>query len=232
MDAAHGTADVPAERVAPADAEPDDRPPAFRRARRRPRSNVFLVLQIGAVALVAALLALLGWRVATAGSGAKLVSEISRGDKPRAPRFVLPLIWRNGTTWPQPLTLLLSDQRLALDGLRGRPVVLNFWASWCQPCKEEAPRLAAAATAHAGTVAFLGVDVQDLTPDARRFLERFRVRYPSVRDNGGSTYAGYGLTGVPETYWLDARGRIVGHYAGAISREQLEEGIRLAAASR
>jgi cytochrome c biogenesis protein CcmG/thiol:disulfide interchange protein DsbE len=112
--------------------------------------------------------------------------------------------------------------------LRGHPVVVNFWASWCIPCKKEAPLLAASARTHRGQVVFLGIDVQDFKSDARRFLRRFDTPYVSVRDGPGSTYGDYGLTGVPETYWLDARGRIVAHYAGQIDRDQLEEGIRLA----
>ena len=74
--------------------------------------------------------------------------------------------------------------------------------------------------------------VQDLTSDARGFLKRYHVNYIAVHDGGGSTYDGYGLTGVPETYWLDARGRIVAHYPGQISRRLLEQGIRQAARSR
>jgi cytochrome c biogenesis protein CcmG, thiol:disulfide interchange protein DsbE len=112
--------------------------------------------------------------------------------------------------------------------LRGRPVVINFWASWCVPCRHEAPRFTASARAHAGRVSFLGIDVQDLSSDARRFLRRYRIDYVSVRDGGGSTYSDYGLTGVPETYWVDARGRIVSHYAGEVSRCQLEHGIAAA----
>ena len=75
-------------------------------------------------------------------------------------------------------------------------------------------------------------DVQDLQSDARSFLRHHDVRYASVRDNSGVTYDGYGLTGVPETFWLDARGRIVAHYAGAVSSAQLESGVRAAGASR
>src|SRR6266511_3403258 len=90
---------------------------------------------------------------------------------------------------------------------------------------QDAPRLAASARAHAGKVAFLGIDVQDFRSDARKFLDRFDTPYVSVRA-GGDVYDDYGLTGVPETYWLDRRGRIVGHYPGEISREQLEAGIR------
>jgi cytochrome c biogenesis protein CcmG/thiol:disulfide interchange protein DsbE len=114
---------------------------------------------------------------------------------------------------------------VAVAELRGQPVVLNFWASWCVPCKQEAPLLAAAARERRGEVVFLGIDVQDFKSDARRFLRRFKTNYVSVRDGGGSTYAGYGLTGVPETYYLDARGRIVAHSPGEVRRSELEAGI-------
>ncbi len=92
--------------------------------------------------------------------------------------------------------------------------------------------LAASARAHRDRVVFLGIDVQDFKSDARRFLRRFDTPYVSVRDGAGSTYGDYGLTGVPETYWIDARGRIVAHYSGQINRDQLEEGIHEAEASR
>jgi cytochrome c biogenesis protein CcmG/thiol:disulfide interchange protein DsbE len=76
--------------------------------------------------------------------------------------------------------------------------VINFWASWCVPCKDEAPRLTAAARTGAGRVAVLGIDAQDFTSDARRFLRRFETNYVSVRDGSGSTLSPYGLTGLPE----------------------------------
>lgn len=189
------------------------------------RSLFFRIAQALALLLVAGLLALLGWRLTSSHGGADLVNAVKKGNRPQAPVFVLPVIWRHDETWPVGLRHALRSDRLSLRTLRGRRVVLNFWASWCGPCKEEAPRLAASAHAHAGEVVFLGVDVQDLTSDARRFLRRFDVGYASVRDDRGATYDGYGLTGVPETYWLDRRGRIVAHYAGAVSRDQLEAGI-------
>ena len=92
--------------------------------------------------------------------------------------------------------------------------------------------LAASARAHRGQVIFLGIDVQDFKSDARHFLKRFDTPYVSVRDGAGSTYGDYGLTGVPETYWIDGRGRIVAHYPGQINSDQLEEGIRQAGAGR
>jgi cytochrome c biogenesis protein CcmG, thiol:disulfide interchange protein DsbE len=190
----------------------------WRRALRR-------LLQGASLALVAGLLVLLVWRVADAGRGSHLVSEIRLDRKPPAPQFLLPVLWDRRDTWPARLRSALDDGHVSPDELRGSPVVLNFWASWCVPCRKEAPVLAAAARAHAGRVTFLGVDVQDFKSDARGFLRRYKVEYVSVRDGGDSTYTAYGLTGLPETYWLDERGRIVAHYPGQISREQLELGI-------
>jgi cytochrome c biogenesis protein CcmG/thiol:disulfide interchange protein DsbE len=190
------------------------------------------VLQAIALLAVAGLLGLLVWRLLDARHGPNLVQEIKQGKEPSAPAFTLPVLWDRAETWPRRQRSAIEDGRISLGELRGSPAVINFWASWCIPCKDEAPRLAASAREHAGEVAFLGIDVQDFKSDARRFLDRFDTPYVAVRDGGGSTYAGYGLTGVPETYWLDTRGRIVAHYAGEISRDQLEQGIRLAEADR
>ena len=196
------------------------------------RRPMLRLLQVGALVFVAGLLALLIWRVATEGRGGRLVKEIKVDKKPPAPKFNLPVLWPHRETWPTSLAPALADNRISPNELKGHPVVLNFFASWCIPCRHEARLPAASAREHAGRVVFLGIDVQDLTSDARGFLKRYHVNYIAVHDGGGSTYDGYGLTGVPETYWLDARGRIVGHYPGQISRRLLEQGIRQAARSR
>lgn len=198
-----------------------------RQGARRRLLRPFALAQLLAVCGVALLLGLLVWKVARGSTGAGLVEAIKRGDRPAAPAFDLPLIWSRPAAWPQRVRPALDDRRVALTELRGTPVVLNFWASWCIPCKEEAPRLAAAARAYRREVAFLGLDVQDFTQDARRFLDRLDVPYSSVRDGGQSSYTAYGLTGVPETYYIDVRGRIVAHSIGAVSREELERGIAL-----
>ena len=181
-----------------------------------------------AVIVIAGLLGLLIWDVATQRRGTRLVKELRANAKPITPNFHLPVLWSNSKTWPAGFLDALENGNVSPRELRGRPLVINFWASWCVPCKAEAPRFVASARSHAGRVTFLGIDVQDFKSDARKFLRRYHVNYVSVRDGKGWTYADYALTGVPETFWVDRRGRIIAHYAGEVSRKQLEEGIRTA----
>jgi cytochrome c biogenesis protein CcmG/thiol:disulfide interchange protein DsbE len=201
---------------------------------RRRRLRPLALAQLASLVLVAALFSLLAWTVVRSTPGSGLVAAIARGETPAAPSFDLPVIWNRMDTWPPRARPALADNRVSLGELGGTPVVLNFWASWCIPCKEEAPFLAASATAHRRDVAFLGLDMQDFTSDARRFLRRVDAPYPSVRETGDKTHRAYGLTGVPETYYIDRRGRIVSHTTGAVSREDLESDIAhlLAAGAR
>src|SRR5437879_6980948 len=113
-----------------------------------------------ALALVALLLVLLVVHVATAQRGAAVAAAVAAGKQPVAPDFDLQRVDHGGT--------------LKLSSLRGRVVVLNFWASWCRPCKDEAPTLEAAAERwrHRGVV-FVGIDTQDFSSDARAFARRF-----------------------------------------------------------
>jgi cytochrome c biogenesis protein CcmG/thiol:disulfide interchange protein DsbE len=189
------------------------------------RRRRLLLLQASALALVAVLLGLLVQRTLALGAGPHLVSEVKAGNRPAAPEFDLPVLWPRAETWPARLRATLADGRISLRDLRGYPVVMNFWASWCTPCKAEAPRLTSSAEAHAGEVVFLGMDVQDFKSDALRFLERYDTNYVSVRDGGDSTYSAYGLTGLPETYFLDRQGRVISHWVGEISEAELEAGI-------
>jgi cytochrome c biogenesis protein CcmG/thiol:disulfide interchange protein DsbE len=178
-----------------------------------------------ALVLVGGLLALLVWRVVNVGQGGRLVNAVREHKKPIAPDFRLSVLWPQVATWDTSARAALTDDRVSLAELLGKPIVLNFWASWCIPCRHEAPRLVASASAHRGAVIFLGIDVKDFSSDARKFLRRFQVNYVSVRDGGSRLYDNYGLTGLPETYFIDRRGRIVAHVIGEISRAQLEDGI-------
>jgi cytochrome c biogenesis protein CcmG/thiol:disulfide interchange protein DsbE len=189
----------------------------------RLRRGVVALLRALSVAVVLGLLALLVWDLVRTTSGAKFTTLIKQGEKPPAPAFLLPVLWDQHQTWPAGLRSRLEDGRVGLSELRGYPVVVNFWASWCLPCRDEAPAFRAAAQRYAGRVAFIGIDNQDLKSAARRFLDRYRVNYVSVRDGSDHTYIAYGLTGVPETYFLDRRGRAVRHVVGAVSQLELEQ---------
>ena len=185
-----------------------------------------LPFKLAAVAAVAGLLGLLVWATLAAGRGSSLVAHIAAGKKPAAPTFTLGVLWPHTETWPPELKATITDGKLDLRELRGHPVALNFWASWCVPCRQEAPILHASALRHGGKVAFVGVDIKDLSDDARDFARKYTVNYVSTRDGSGNkTWNNYGLTGVPETYFIDARGRIVAHIPGAVSTQTLEQGI-------
>jgi cytochrome c biogenesis protein CcmG, thiol:disulfide interchange protein DsbE len=191
-------------------------------------AQIMRVARVATVVAVAALLGLLIWdAVGTRGGGA-LVKAVSRERRPPAAAFNLPVIWHASGTWPDELAYVAAADRISLAALRGRTVVINFWASWCHPCKAEAGLLADSAQRHSGSVVFLGIDVQDLRGPARRFLAHYKVEYVAAADPGNRTFTAYGLTGLPETYIVNAHGRLVAHEAGQISRATLEQGIRKA----
>ena len=101
---------------------------------------------------------------------------------------------------------LSGDGTLTLGELRGKPVVLNFWGSYCPPCIKETPDLVAFAKAHPG-VHVVGVAVSDVTKDARAFAVKFKVPYLLGNDLDGNTVDAFGFPGLPATYFLDAEGR-------------------------
>jgi cytochrome c biogenesis protein CcmG/thiol:disulfide interchange protein DsbE len=119
--------------------------------------------------------------------------------------------------------LLEGDGTLALADLEGKPVVLNFWASWCVPCKDEAPMLRRAAELYGDRVHFIGVDVRDALSDARAFVADEGLDYPHVRDEDETIYRDYGLTGQPETFFIDAEGVIVEHVNGPLPEDALDQ---------
>lgn len=108
-----------------------------------------------------------------------------------------------------------------LVGLRGRPVVVNVWASWCGPCRVEAPLLQDAADEYGDRVAFLGVASRDEPDGAARFIERYGISYPNVFDDSGEVRRALGLRGFPTTYIFDAEGVGRATVIGGISEQQL-----------
>lgn len=111
---------------------------------------------------------------------------------------------------------------VTLESLRGKTVVVNFWATWCVPCVEEHPVLAAAPRRYGSDVVFLGVVYEDEEPSVQRFLAQYGAAYTSLIDDGGKVSIAYGVYGVPETYFIAGDGTIVNKYVGPLRPEQLD----------
>jgi cytochrome c biogenesis protein CcmG/thiol:disulfide interchange protein DsbE len=145
------------------------------------------------------------------------------------PRYVpSPMLGRRA---PDFALELFDGGILKLADLRGRVVVVNFWASWCVPCREEARVLEAAWRRYAGPVTFVGVNTQDQEEPARAFLREFGISYPNGPDPAGRITIDYGVWGIPETFVLDPEGRITYKHVGAIDPRTLEAKLEEAARS-
>jgi DsbE subfamily thiol:disulfide oxidoreductase len=115
-----------------------------------------------------------------------------------------------------------NGEQLQLSSLRGQVVLLNFWASWCPPCRVEAPVLQRAADSLAASgLAVIGVDVWDDVPQARAFLDEFAITYPNAEDTTRSIPVEYGVTGLPETLVISPAGVLVSRWVGPIDDKQL-----------
>lgn len=108
-----------------------------------------------------------------------------------------------------------------LGQLEGTPVVVNFWGSWCEPCKVEAPHLAAAHDRFGDRVQFLGVDILDARESARAFIREYGWRYPSLYDPPAAIRDGLGLLGQPWTLVYDADGDLVDRWVGPVPPDEL-----------
>lgn len=173
--------------------------------------------QVVAVGLVVSLLGLLAWKVTHDDSG-NPAAAFERGERPMAEDFTL--------------DRMDTDGKLRLSSLRGDVVVINFWAAWCDPCRKEMPRLEQAWQRYRGRgVTFVGVNTTDFSGDARRFLRRYKVTFPIVRDGNGRVLARYGGLPIPWTYFVGRDGRIVGYIRGEVTSEALEDGLRQALAA-
>ena len=154
-------------------------------------------------------LALLIYGVAAQSASRTLDELVASKRYPRAPQssHALPRLGEAG--------------RASLDSFRGRVLVLNFWASWCEPCRIEAPLLERAARrlqALGGTV--LGVTYLDVSPDSEAFVRRYGLTYPQLRDSDGGFSRSYGTNQLPESFLIDRSGRVV-----LISRGEIGEGF-------
>jgi thiol-disulfide isomerase/thioredoxin len=175
---------------------------------------VRLTAQALAVAVVVGLLALLIWRVAH-DSTATVSKALDQGKRPTAPAFDLARIDGRG--------------RIDLASLRGKkPIVVDFWASWCTPCIHESKRLEAAQKQYGNRIAFIGVDTKDFSADARSWQRKHGITYPSVHDGGGAVLAKWGGLPIPRIFFVARSGKVVGEL---IVEEDLPRYLRQIAAS-
>ena len=118
---------------------------------------------------------------------------------------------------------LEGEGEISLSELSGKPVVMNFWASWCGPCKEEAPLLREAARLYGDDIQFVGVNIKDARTDALAWVDEWDLDFPHVQDGDRALYNEYGLTGQPETFFIDGDGIVVEHIAGPITEGSLRQ---------
>ncbi len=166
------------------------------------------------------------WKVAlvAAGACAALVVILARGfgSDPHEVPFML-----KGKPAPDfSLQKLREQDRIALSQLRGRPVIINFWATWCGPCKLEHPVLDWGQRQYGDQVAFLGVVFEDTAENAEEFLRRSPPTYPQLWDPLSQMAVDYGVAGVPETYFIDGKGIIRSKYVGPIPPEELSARVK------
>ncbi len=184
-------------------------PPARRRRLRFGRRTLIIV----AVAVpVLAFLAVLAWASFTSGpsrGGLAVNNDVFEIDVDTqvAPEFILPL---------------LSGGEVSTAGLRGRVIMLDFWASWCPPCREEAPVLAQIYREYRDRgVEFVGINLWDDPGDAELFLLQQGHEYPNGVDEGGKIAISYGVRGIPEKFFIDADGAIVRKFSGPMTADRL-----------
>ena len=177
-----------------------------------PRST--WIVRLGLLAPVVILLGLLGWALERHQATLAVGAALARGEAPPVPAVTL---------------VALEGPPVSLAGLRGHPFILNFWASWCIPCREEAPLLETLwEEFRPQGLMVIGIDTQDLEAPARAFLKEFHIAYPTLRDPDGSVARIFGTTGVPETFFIGKDGRIRGKFPGAEARDDVWRAAALA----
>lgn len=145
----------------------------------------------------------------------------SRAAKPESPKLQAPNFTVQDT----------AGKQVALHDLVGKPVIVNFWASWCPPCKAEMPDFEAAYKEHGDTIQFMMVNMTDggreTVATAEQFIKGQGYTFPVYFDTEQEAAITYGVSAIPTTYFINAQGNLVAYAAGAISAQQLEQGIAM-----
>jgi cytochrome c biogenesis protein CcmG/thiol:disulfide interchange protein DsbE len=167
---------------------------------------------IAVLCALGALLVLLAYGISESEPDRGIEEALRSGERNPAPALELPRLSGVGAE--------------SIEDYRGQVVVLNFWASWCRPCREESPLLQRwheRMQERDGTV--VGIDVQDVTDDARAFISEYELTYPMLRDGEGVTRESYAIIGFPETFVLDRRGRIAAVRRGPVDDRFMRERV-------
>jgi cytochrome c biogenesis protein CcmG/thiol:disulfide interchange protein DsbE len=167
---------------------------------------------LAVIGVVVALVALLAYGLASNEPDRAVENALAQGEREPAPELELPRLSGAGVE--------------SLDDYRGQVVVLNFWASWCEPCRDESPLLQRwheRMEGRGGTV--LGVDAFDEIGRARAFVEEYGLTYPMLRDGEGSTRDSFGILGFPETFVIDRAGRIAAVERGPVDGQFMRERV-------
>ena len=168
--------------------------------------RVLSPVPIAVICVLLGLFALLAYGLASNEPDRSVEEALGRGETEAAPDLELPRLG--------------GDDRVSLADYRGKVVVLNFWASWCKPCKAESPLLERwhqRISSRNATV--LGVDMLDITDDAQDFIDEYELTYPMLRDNDGRGIDTFGVVQFPETFVIDPRGRITAVRRGPVDEQ-------------
>ncbi len=134
---------------------------------------------------------------------------------------------RIGKPAPEFKLSLFQGGEVDLASYRGRPIVINFWASWCVPCRQEAPILERLWRSYREKgVQFIGVDIQDSEADSLRYLREFDITYPNGLDADGRITVDYGVIGIPVTFFINREGIVERRWVGAVSEARMTEWVQ------
>lgn len=209
------TENISSQRTAPEETGAEKAVIERRRSVRKRRVAIFIIISL----LNAGLLALL-WT--------QLLTPAQPGSNSGGNNATDPLVGHSAPNFTLPVLSTHSVPPVQLAGLKGKPIVLNFWASWCDPCKHEAPLLQKTwlRVEHQG-VLFIGISYQDTQSDGLHFLQQYGITYTNVLDSNGSTAINYGVTGVPETFFINRQGVIVRRVIGELSEKTIRSNLAL-----
>jgi cytochrome c biogenesis protein CcmG, thiol:disulfide interchange protein DsbE len=167
------------------------------------RRRILAPVPLMVIAVVLALVGLLAYGIASNETDTSIDSHLAKGERKPAPVATLPRLGQSG--------------KASLADYRGKVVLLNYWASWCVPCRKEAPlleRWQGVMQSKGGTV--LGVDVNDISDDGLSFARQYKLTYPLLRDGDAHSQAAFGVLAYPESFLIDRQGRIVAAERGPV----------------